>query len=115
MITGANQGIGKTPSNQYRAADHTVTGTVRDSDAEIALNVADPAQQTAMAAQLQDCPVDLLICNAGVYLDRGHDISHQRLSGREPNSPLWVRSKLFSGQSVPQTWRGSTAKGIGPI
>ena len=75
VITGANRGIGKTLSDQYRAAGHTVTGTARDGSAGIALDVTDPAQQTAMAEQLRDRPVDLLICNAGVYLDKGHDIS----------------------------------------
>ena len=75
VITGANRGIGKTISDQYRAAGHTVAGTARDGSAEIALDVTDPAQQTAMAKQLKDRPVDLLICNAGVYLDKGHDMS----------------------------------------
>ncbi|SDW14668.1 NADP-dependent 3-hydroxy acid dehydrogenase YdfG [Ruegeria halocynthiae] len=75
VITGVNRGIGKTISDQYRAAGHEVTGTARDGSAEIMLDVTDPAQHAAMARKLQGRPVDLLICNAGVYLDKGHDIS----------------------------------------
>ncbi len=49
-------------------------GTARDGSAEVQLDVADPAQQAAMADQLKGQPVDLLICNAGVYLDKGQSI-----------------------------------------
>lgn len=61
-------------SDQYRMAGHTVTGTARDGSAQVTLDVTDPAQHAAMAEQLQGQPVDLLVCNAGVYLDKGHDI-----------------------------------------
>lgn len=74
VITGTNRGIGKTLADQYRAAGHTVTGTARDGSGDIVLDVSDPAQQKAMAGQLRNRPVDLLICNAGVYLDKGQDI-----------------------------------------
>ncbi|MEX0307959.1 MAG: SDR family NAD(P)-dependent oxidoreductase [Ruegeria sp.] len=75
VITGVNRGIGKTISDQYRDAGHEVTGTARNGSAQITLDVTDPAQHAAMAEQLQGKPIDLLICNAGVYLDKGHDIS----------------------------------------
>ncbi len=74
VITGAGRGIGKTLSDQYRVAGHTVTGTARDGSAEIALDVTDPDQHAAMAGRLQGDPIDLLICNAGVYLDKGHGL-----------------------------------------
>ncbi len=74
VITGANRGIGKTLADQYRAAGHSVTGTARDGSADMVLDVTDPTQHAAMAEQLQNQPIDLLICNAGVYLDKGHDI-----------------------------------------
>ncbi|KIC41309.1 short-chain dehydrogenase [Ruegeria sp. ANG-R] len=75
VITGVNRGIGKTISDHYRAAGHEVTGTTRDGSAQITLDVTDPVQHAAMAEHLQGRPIDLLICNAGVYLDKGHDIS----------------------------------------
>ncbi len=74
VITGANRGIGWALAERYRAQGHGVTGTARDGSAEVQLDVADPAQQAAMADQLKGQPVDLLICNAGVYLDKGHSI-----------------------------------------
>ncbi len=74
VITGANRGIGRALADRYRAHGHSVTGTARDGSAEVQLDVADPVQQAAMTQQLQGRPVDLLICNAGVYLDKGHSI-----------------------------------------
>lgn len=47
-------------------------GTTRNG--EWPLDVTDPAAHAALARQLMDRPVDLLICNAGVFLDKGHVI-----------------------------------------
>ncbi|MBZ8118752.1 SDR family oxidoreductase [Roseovarius sp. LXJ103] len=68
VITGANRGIGATLAADYTARGDTVTGTTRAPGAT-QLDVTDPAQIAAFAANLK-APVDLLICNAGVYLDR---------------------------------------------
>ncbi|MEO1109573.1 MAG: SDR family NAD(P)-dependent oxidoreductase [Pseudomonadota bacterium] len=74
LITGANRGIGKALADQYRADGHNVTGTARDNSAEIQLDVSDNAHHQAMARQLEGQPLDLLICNAGVYLDKGQGL-----------------------------------------
>lgn len=74
LITGANRGIGRTLAQNYDAAGHTVFRTARDADGYIPLDVTDPASVTAMAEQLKGQPIDLLICNSGVYLDKGHQI-----------------------------------------
>lgn len=74
LITGANRGIGKALADQYRAEGHNVTGTARDNSAEIQLDVSDSAHHQAMARQLEGQPLDLLICNAGVYLDKGQGL-----------------------------------------
>ncbi|WP_170599181.1 SDR family oxidoreductase [Ruegeria arenilitoris] len=74
VITGANRGIGRALAECYRGRGDTVTGTARDDSADIRLDVTDPAQQAQMARKLDGQSVDLLICNAGVYLDKGQTI-----------------------------------------
>lgn len=59
----------------YRDAGHEVIGTARHADAEYPLDVTDPAQQAALAARLDGKPVDLLVCNAGVYMDKGQSLA----------------------------------------
>ena len=70
VITGANRGIGAKLDADYTAAGHTVTGTARNTAGLAPLEVTDKASQEAFAASLSQ-PIDLLICNAGVYLDKG--------------------------------------------
>ncbi|MBO9444383.1 SDR family NAD(P)-dependent oxidoreductase [Ruegeria sp. R14_0] len=74
VITGANRGIGQALADRYRVQGHDVTGTARDGSAQVVLDVTDPAQHAAMAEGLAGRPVDLLICNAGVYQDKGHGL-----------------------------------------
>ncbi|EEX08136.1 oxidoreductase, short-chain dehydrogenase/reductase family [Ruegeria lacuscaerulensis ITI-1157] len=74
LITGANRGIGRALADHYRAQGHQVTGTARDGSAQVQLDVTDPVQQAEMARALDGQPIDLLVCNAGVYLDKGQTI-----------------------------------------
>ena len=75
VITGASRGIGHALYTRYAAAGHNVTGTARNDPSHVKLDVSHPAAFTALTQAIQDRPVDLLICNAGVYLDKGHDLS----------------------------------------
>ncbi|MBO9402149.1 SDR family NAD(P)-dependent oxidoreductase [Shimia sp. R9_3] len=75
VITGANRGIGATLSDRYRKAGHKVTGTSRGGGDFLPLDVRDASSQAAMAAALDAQPIDLLICNAGVYLDKGQNLA----------------------------------------
>ncbi|SHK91818.1 NADP-dependent 3-hydroxy acid dehydrogenase YdfG [Roseovarius marisflavi] len=87
VITGANRGIGKALADSYRAAGHQVTGTARAPSGDlIALDVTDPTAHHAMAQQIADQPVDLLICNAGVYPDK-----HETLEDGYPAS-MWAQA-----------------------
>lgn len=86
VITGANRGIGAALAATHRAAGHTVTGTARDGSCEITLDVSQPGQFDTLGGQLSGQPVDLLVCNAGVYLDKG-----QSLDGGYP-AQMWTDS-----------------------
>ena len=84
VITGTSRGIGAGLEQGLSARGDTVIGTTRDG--AWPLDVTDPSSQAAFAQKLGDQPVDLLVCNAGVYLDKGHDLD----SGY--GADLWARS-----------------------
>jgi NAD(P)-dependent dehydrogenase (short-subunit alcohol dehydrogenase family) len=68
VITGSTRGIGAGLAEHYRAEGKKVIGTSRAG--EWPLEVIDPASHAAFAKLLGDRQVDLLVCNAGVYLDK---------------------------------------------
>ena len=74
VITGANRGIGAAMASVYRARGDQVTGTSRSGE-EPQLDVTDAESVSRFAAGL-DKPLDLLVCNAGVYLDQGEALDH---------------------------------------
>jgi NAD(P)-dependent dehydrogenase (short-subunit alcohol dehydrogenase family) len=86
LITGGNRGIGLGLAEAYRATGHDVTATSRDGATGVAMDVTDPGSITAMVAGLAGKPVDLLVCNAGVYVDKGEDLS----TGYAPD--LWAKT-----------------------
>jgi NAD(P)-dependent dehydrogenase (short-subunit alcohol dehydrogenase family) len=75
VITGANRGIGAALARDLAARDRQVTGTARDAHDLARLDVTDPASVQAFAAGLDGTPIDLLVCNAGVYPDKGQSLS----------------------------------------
>ena len=75
VITGANRGIGHEMYQRYKAQGHQVTGTARSDSAYVALDVTQPAQFDTLTKSLDEKPVDLLICNAGVCPDKGHSLA----------------------------------------
>lgn len=70
VVTGSSRGIGREIVTRLRVAGHEVIGTARDHSTDTRLNVSDPGQQARLAAQMKGKPVDLLVCNAGVFLDK---------------------------------------------
>ena len=74
LITGANRGIGARLAELYRAQGETVTATARAAEGYAPLDVTKPESVRALAAKMKDETVDLLICNAGVYLDKGEEL-----------------------------------------
>ena len=74
VITGASRGIGKGLADHYRATGADVIGTGRSVVSDQQLDVTQPASHHELAKALGDRPVELLVCNAGVYLDKGHNL-----------------------------------------
>lgn len=71
VITGANRGIGRAMADLYRAEGHSVIGTARDGSEAVTLDVAKPDTVAPALASVAQGTVDLLVCNAGVYFDKG--------------------------------------------
>lgn len=84
VITGASRGIGAGLAAAFSARGAEVIATTRKGDWP--LEVTDPVSHVAFAAKLSERPVDLLVCNAGVYLDKDQ--------GLEEGYPadLWART-----------------------
>ena len=76
LITGANRGIGAALAGEALAAGHQVIGTARNIaglGAEIewvALDVTAPESLAAFAGIMAGRPLDVLVCNAGIYPDK---------------------------------------------
>ena len=76
LITGVSRGIGRQLARDYAASGEAVTGTMRNPAdipgiTVLPLDVTDPDGMRAFADRLAGQPVDCLICNAGVYPDKG--------------------------------------------
>jgi len=74
LITGASRGIGAALLNRAKADGHEAQGTGRSDPELLTLDVTDPASHAALAATFGTAPLDLLVCNAGVYLDKGQPL-----------------------------------------
>lgn len=76
VVTGANRGIGQALAQGYAARGERVSGTARQGRSGlIPLDVTNPADFPGLGAALDAQPVDLLVCNAGVYLDKGQNLA----------------------------------------
>ena len=120
LITGANRGIGRALLDGYRAEGAAVIGTARGTLPEgagwQALDVTDPASAKALAARLAGQPIHTLICNAGVYADKG-----QRLDDGYP-ADVWAESfavnvtgVFLTVQALLPNLRAAAADGLARI
>lgn len=75
LITGANRGIGAALHSVLTTRGNTVIGTARDHPDHLPLDVTDPAAHSALAERLAGQPLDTVVCNAGVFLDKGHSLT----------------------------------------
>ncbi len=80
LITGANRGIGLALTQRYARDGGRILATTRGDAPDVAgvewitLDVTDPSAFVALRDRLGDTPLDRLICNAGVYLDRAQSV-----------------------------------------
>ncbi len=89
LITGATRGIGAGLLDAYAANGDVAFGTTRDTDQTgprwLYADMADARSIAALGDRITG-PLDLLICNAGVYLDQRETLA----SGYAP--ALWADS-----------------------
>ena len=91
LVTGASRGIGRALAGRLAEAG-PVLATCRGTPPEgtaldwATLEVTDPASVTALARRLEGAPVEALVCNAGIYPDKG-----QPLDGGYPPE-MWAES-----------------------
>jgi len=74
LITGSNRGIGAALGDMLAARGDTVFRTARNHAEDFTLDVTDPASHRALASRLDGQRLDTLVCNAGVFHDKGHKL-----------------------------------------
>ncbi len=98
VITGANRGIGRVLFESYLALGDNVIGTARGArDGMVALDVTLPESFATLHEAVGQDPVDLLICNAGVYVDK-----YEPLKDGYP-ADMWAKSFATNVTGVFQT------------
>ena len=89
VVTGARRGIGAALSDELSRRGWAVTGTARAAAPGLArLDVTRPEEVRALGAAFAGQAVDCLVCNAGIYPDKG-----ARLEGGYPPE-MWA--EVFS-------------------
>ncbi len=86
LITGASRGIGAALLSGYRREGRAAFGTARRPAGDLLpLDVTSAESAQALARRLNGLPIDLLVCNAGIYPDKGQSLE----AGYAPT--LWAQ------------------------
>jgi len=121
LITGANRGLGLEFARQYAASGWSVIACSRNSGPELeeltstethvqhyALDVTDHSAIEALAAELADTPIDVLLNNAGYYgrvsfADGG--VAHQAFGATDfPNWQQVLQVNLFAPMKMAEAF-----------
>lgn len=108
-VTGVSRGIGRALAEAALARGDRVIGTVRRAGEapggveEVLLDVADERAQAGFAARLSGEALDILVCNAGLYLGRGRIGAEEEGFGAED----WARTFMTNVAGVFFTVRAA--------
>ena len=98
LVTGANRGIGAALLDGYAALGIPAMGTSRDGTVGLKLDVTDPDSISELGRHYAERGLDLLVCNAAVFLDRGRSLE-------ELDAEDWARTMAVNVTGVAETVR----------
>ncbi len=98
LVTGANRGIGAALLDGYAALGIPAMGTSRDGAVGLKLDVTDPGSISELGRHYAEHRLDLLVCNAAVFLDRGRSLE-------ELVAEDWARTMAVNVTGVAETVR----------
>ena len=98
LVTGANRGIGAALLDGYAALGIPAMGTSRNGTGGLKLDVTDPDSISELGRHYAERRLDLLVCNAAVFLDRGRSL--EELSAED-----WARTMAVNVTGVAETVR----------
>ena len=99
LITGANRGIGAEMMLQYQAKNQRVIGTTRGPESRdfLSFDVTCETSAKDLGQSLETQGIDLLVCNAGVYQDKG------RYIGDDLPADMWAQTFAANVTGVYKT------------